>query len=374
LKIIIDKEAISILDDSPSKRIDTMNIKRKRKFAILMAIVGCLIANSSLRLDAVTLSAEEVVLIIGNETMFPTVDANNLLTDAISTRMTNVRGCLTEPFVYGIYGHTNRNNIVTGYSPKSDMLGFTLGMDYVWTFENEKYFRLGAAFGYVHGKTTPLKDLAMAIGGMAGNGGFEKDIHDVCAARFFGAYESFNDKCLKTNIGVILGYNYGRDRIRQGNDDSKFASHGLSLGLEFIKNLYAYDGYQFGLWLRANYSFISKKLLHDGDGSMKFLHNFLATVVGLNVEKEIFQNADKKTTLSLKTGWECRMQHIVSDETSNNSNETTGHKYPAKSVAIVSIGISQKLNSHWNIAGSYSARFGKDFLSHSLSGGIEYSF
>ncbi|MDR1173610.1 MAG: autotransporter outer membrane beta-barrel domain-containing protein, partial [Puniceicoccales bacterium] len=134
-----------------------MNIKRRRKFAILMAIVGCLIANSSLKLDAVTLSAEEVASIILNEMIFPTVDANNLLTDAISSRMTSVKGCLANPFVYGLYVHTNRNNIVSGYSPKSDMPGFTLGMDYVWTFDNEKYFRLGAAFGYVHGKTTPLR-------------------------------------------------------------------------------------------------------------------------------------------------------------------------------------------------------------------------
>jgi hypothetical protein len=152
--------------------------------------------------------------------------------------------------------------------------------------------------------------------------------------------------------------------------DAKFASHGLSLGLEFIKNLYAYDGYQFGLWLRANYSFISKRLLNKDDQSQTFLHNFLATVVGLNVEIEIFQNADKKTTLSLKTGWECRMQLIVFD----SGDGPIGLTYPAKSVAIVSIGISQKLNNNWNIAGSYSARFGKDFLSHSLSGGVEYSF
>ncbi|MDR0742111.1 MAG: hypothetical protein LBE98_01460, partial [Puniceicoccales bacterium] len=53
--------------------------------------------------------------------------ANTLVTDAVSRRMANVKGCLADPFVYALYGHSRRNESHgLGYS--NDMGGFVVGI------------------------------------------------------------------------------------------------------------------------------------------------------------------------------------------------------------------------------------------------------
>jgi hypothetical protein len=399
-----------------------------------MAIIWCLFfypslsASSTLRISLGTIGANSSAVqavessVEATSGEFLAVTTNNLLTNALSSRMTNVKGCSTEPFVHAIYGHS-RNDIIKEYGRKDDTYGLVLGVDNVWTFADEKYFRLGAALGYVHGKTTFPDNFALAKTiGMASERAFgDLDFaaiaarffgidfrHDVYAVRLFGVYESFDDKCLKTSIGVILGYNHGRNKFHMdilaasmSDDDTivtnpldiKFISSGISLGVEFIKNLYAYEGYQFGLWFQANYAHVFQDvdavepemmIANSTYYDAKFSHDFLATVIGLNVEKEAFKHADKKLTLSLKAGWECRViqnfnTHPIGLITIVRTiDDDNGYVQklpsPRKNAAVISFGASQKLNDHWSIAGSYSARFHKDLSAHSLAGGVEYAF
>jgi hypothetical protein len=357
-------------------------MRRRKKFAILMATIGCLIFNFNLKLAGDLLfchiNSGEVVS-----------QPNNLLTNALSSRMTRVKGCPADLFIYAGYGHMREYNIFTESSYKNNTYALVLGVDNVWTFANEKYFRLGTALGRVHGKTIPC-DTPSGKKNASKDAHQALDIdfnHDTYGVELFGAYESFNDKCLKTNIGVILGYNYGKDKthVKDKRDmqefDIKLTSHNILLGIEFIKNLYAYEGYQFGLWLKADYDHVTLRTDKNEELDKKFeksenkynhkyRHHSLATVVGLNVEKEIFEHADRKLTLSLKTGWEFRIRRaIVTFDT-----EDPVEPMYFKNAAIVSLKASQKLNDHWSIDGSYSARFNKDFSAHSLAGGIEYAF
>ncbi|MDR1457382.1 MAG: autotransporter outer membrane beta-barrel domain-containing protein, partial [Puniceicoccales bacterium] len=361
-----------------------INIKRKKTFIVSMAVIGCLIFNSNLKLAAITIDGSTrigsffstIVSIIGDELAFSAVTTSNLLTDALSSRMTSVKGCLADPFVHAIYSHS-QNNIASGCSYKDDAYGLILGADHVWAFANEKYFRLGTALGYMNETPISFEDFSGIVRAFNAphnidpgkfNIGSKQDIY---AVRLFGAYESFDDKCLKTNFGVIFGYNYGKDRF------AVFKSHSLSLRVESIKNLYAYNGYQFGLWLQSDYSYIlqyadSSKTPSIIDFGFGFAHSFLATVVGLNIEKEVFKHVDKKLTLSLKTGWECRvMQHTDADfDFAFPFVDVDGLfklKYPRRNAAIVSFRALQKLNNHWNIVGSYSARFNKNISIHDLS-------
>jgi hypothetical protein len=326
------------------------------------------------------------------------VTANNLVTNILSSRMTRIKGCLPGPFIYGIYGHnvvgrSVSHNGIIGYGYKDNTYGLVLGVDKIWVFANEKYFRLGTILGYVQGKTIPSWEAFTKRGRTFSSfhvdpRQFSIDFgHDAYAVRLFGAYELFNDKCLKTNIGIILGYNYGRDKYQAGNFGMswnnvemiiKFISHSASLEGEFIKNLYAYNGYQFGLWIKANYTYIFENaylcgFLYGGNYNAypteKVNHDFFATIVGLNMEKEAFKHVDKKLTFSLKAGWECRLIHNIYDAFFHMRN-----KCPRKDAAIISLGASQKLSNHWSIVGSYTGRFNKDLLAHNLAGGVEYSF
>jgi outer membrane autotransporter protein len=312
------------------------------------------------------------------------MNANTLVINALAERMTSVKGCLADPFIHALYGHAHQNEI-EGIGYNNNMGGFIIGIDDVLTFSNEKYLRLGAVFGYIHGKTNFFGSAT----------GPEKSAkHNVCSLTLFGAYESFNDKNLKTNIGVTLGYCHGKDSLSRtdpdcNNFDGKIRSNSAFLGLEFVKNLYAHKGYNFGLWCRANYSRIAQKGYDESSSATTgaqhvsaINHNFLTTVVGINIEKEIFNQeyADKKLTLSLKAGWESQIMRKHSDATASFDNNLGIGEFsptlgsPSRNAAIVSIGASQKLNVNWSITGSYVARFNKDISTHNLSCGAEYSF
>ncbi|MDR2776955.1 MAG: autotransporter outer membrane beta-barrel domain-containing protein [Puniceicoccales bacterium] len=328
--------------------------------------------------------AKHVITHVNSELASLTLAANTLLANAIADRMISVKGCLADPFIHIIYGHAHQNKIA-GLGYNSRMGGFAMGLDDVWTFPNERYLRIGVVFGYAGGKT--------AFSGSAV--GLEKTVkHDIYTIELFSAYEFFNDRRLKTNIGSIIGYSFNDDRLHRidlGSNvfDAKVRSNNVFIGMECVKNLYAYKDYQFGLWLRANYSRIAQKGYDESTvaamGAQHVSavnHDFFTTVVGFNVEKEILDSEwiDKKLTLSLKTGWECQVVWKHSDATFSFDNNIGLGKFapvfrqPSRNAAIVSLGASQKLNIHWSIVGSYIARFNKDIATHNLSLGAEYSF
>ncbi|MDR0742205.1 MAG: autotransporter outer membrane beta-barrel domain-containing protein [Puniceicoccales bacterium] len=329
--------------------------------------------------------AKYVITHVNPELASLTLAANTLLTNAIADRMVSVKGCLADPFIHIIYGYAHQNKIAElGYN--SHMGGFAMGLDDVWTFPNERYLRVGIVFGYAGGRTT-------FSGSAVGRGKFAK--HDIYTIELFSAYEFFNDRHLKTNIGGIIGYSRNDDRLHRtdlGSNvfDAKVRSNNIFMGIEFVKNLYAYRSYQFGLWLRANYSRIAQEGYDESTvaalGAQHVSavnHDFLTTVVGFNVEKEILdsERVDKKLTLSLKTGWECQVVWKYSDATFSFDNNLgfigkfiPAFRHPSRSAAIVSLGVSQKLNIHWSIVGAYIARFNKDISTHNLSLGVEYSF
>ncbi|MDR1233526.1 MAG: autotransporter outer membrane beta-barrel domain-containing protein [Puniceicoccales bacterium] len=327
---------------------------------------------------------EYVAANVNSELASLTLTANTLVTNAFADRMISVKGCLADPFIHIIYGHTHQNEIAKlGYN--GYMGGFVIGLDDVWTFTNERYLRMGAAFGYAAGKTV-FSGSAIGLGKSAK--------HDIYTIELFSAYEFFNDKYLKGDVGVIVGYSCNEDRLHRTDlssnvFDAKVRSDNIFVGIEIVKNLYAYKGCQFGLWFRGNYSHIAQKGYDESTAAAigarhvsPVNHDFLTTVVGFNIEKEIpdLEQVDKKFTLSLKAGWEWQAIWKYSDATLSFDNNlgigkfAPTFRHPSRSAAIISFGASQKFNVHWSVVGSYIARFNKDISTHNLSLGAEYSF
>jgi outer membrane autotransporter protein len=321
---------------------------------------------------------------VSTELAYLTLTVNTLLTNAIADRLVSVKGCLADPFVHIIYGYAHQNKI-TGLGYNNHMGGFVMGLDDIWTFTNERYLRMGIAFGYTHGKTN--------FSGPAVS--YEKSAkHSIYTVELFGAYEFFNDRHLKANVGVTIGYSQNDDRLHRvdlGSNvfDAKVRSDNFFMGIEFIKNLYVHKGYQFGPWFRANYSHIAQKGYDESTTAAAgaqhvsaVSHDFLTTVVGFNVEKEILdlKLVDRKLTLSLKTGWEYQAVRKYSNATISFDNNlgigkfAPTFRHPLRSAAIISLGASQKLDIHWSIVSSYIARLNKDISTHNFSVGVEYSY
>ncbi|MDR1528499.1 MAG: hypothetical protein LBS22_02855 [Puniceicoccales bacterium] len=313
-----------------------------------------------------------------------TVAAHNLLTNAISDRLTSIKGCLTDPFIHAIYGHAHQDEIA-GFGYNNNMGGFVFGLDDVWSFPHERYLRLGAIFAYVHGKTN-------FFGSATGLG--KSASQDLYMVELFGAYESFNDKLLKTNVAIFLGYGYNSDELHRTDANfnafgGKVRSHNIFLAAELVKNLYTRGGYQFGLWFQANCSHIAQQGYDEKTVAVvgaqhvsAVNHNLFTTVVGFNVEREIFDlaYADKKWLLSLKAGWECQVVRKHSDVTVTFDNNlgigpiAPIFRFPSRHAAIGTITVSKRLNVNWTIVASYIGRFNRNTSAHTLSCGGEYSF
>jgi hypothetical protein len=314
-----------------------------------------------------------------------TMDSADLAANALDDRITSIKGCVADPFIHILYGHAHQRELA-GFGYNSHKKGFVLGLDDVWNFPNEKYLRLGVALGYTTGKT-----------GFFGQAiGLEKSAkHDTYMIEIFGAYETFNAKRLKSNLGITLGYGYSSDKLHRIDRSlnvfhGKMSSNSIFATIEFVKNFYAYKGYNFGLWIRTNYSHITQKGYDESTtAAMGAQHvsginlDFLTTTLGINVEKEILFNPEdvnKKLTLSMKVGWECRaIQKRSNAKVTFDNKLGIGQFTPVfgvadKNAAIISLTNVWKLNNHWNIVGFYTGRFNKDIRTHNLSCGVEYSF
>jgi hypothetical protein len=313
------------------------------------------------------------------------VNSIDLVTDTVHDRMTGVKGSLNDPFIHILYGHGHQDEIA-GFGYNNNSGGVVVGLDYIWHFVNDRHLKLGAVLGYVHGKTN-------FFGSATGLGKSAK--HDIYTAEVFGALETFNDKHLKTNLGVIIGYSHIKDNLHRVDPtantfDGKITSNSVFIAAEFVKNFCAYKGYNFGLWARGNYYHINQGGYNESTAAAtgaqhvsSVKYDTYATVLGINLEKEILFNpelVDKTLSLSLKAGWEHQMVKKHSTPTVSFDNAIgLGQFVPTlsqqpRNSAIISLESAFKLNTHWTIVGSYVARFNKDAHFHNVFTGIEYGF
>jgi hypothetical protein len=306
--------------------------------------------------------------------------------DSVVGRLSDVKDNGTGPFAYMVGGHVHQDEIA-GFGYSHDMCGLTVGADYRWMRKagNEQYSRFGALLGYVNGDAEFFGDAV----------GYEKIAkHDMYVAALFGAYETFNSRHLKTNCNMTLGVGYAdtklhRVDIQPATFDAKMGAVSLFTNVELIKNLRVYNGFHFGLWLNANYSHVKQNGYVESTRAdlgaqhvSKVNYDFLDTVIGMSVEKEVINASrlDQKLELALRIGWNCQpmRRHSSARVFTENSvahwEFTPVFGYPARNSAIISANFMAKLNKNWNVSGTWISRFAKNIKNNTVSLGIEYDF
>jgi hypothetical protein len=283
-------------------------------------------------------------------------------------------------------GHTHQDEI-SGFGYGHDMCGFTVGGDYRWArhADSNQCSRFGGLLGYINGD-------AEFFGNAVGNKKIAK--HDMYVAAVFGAYESFNDRQLKTNCNVTAGIGYAdtklsRTDLQSNVFDAKMGATSLFTNVEFTKNLCVCNGFNVGLWLNANYSHIKQNGYAESTRAeigaqhvSKVNHDFLNLIFGLNVEKEILNPSrlDQKLKLAFRLGWD---RQPVRDHTSARvfTSNAIAHweftpvfGYPSRNAAVASANFMAKLDKNWNISGTWTGRFAKEMKANTFSLGVEYDF
>jgi hypothetical protein len=167
------------------------------------------------------------------------VSSVNLFRNAISPRLTDVKGNGNDPFILGLAGRTHRGQ-VNDFAYDSDLYGLAGGLDHLFKLNNGGYWRAGAAIGYIRGD---------AVFSGKGSGKEKSAEQGLYSLALFAAYENFDAKKLKLDISLCAGLGYGNNKLfRVDNDgnafDGKMESHNEFISLEGIKNLIACNDVQ----------------------------------------------------------------------------------------------------------------------------------
>jgi hypothetical protein len=338
----------------------------------------------------------EPVACESGELAYMAVDATNTLTNAIITRRTSVKGSVADPFVYIFGGHTHRNRVISGgLGCSSDIYGIAVGIDKVYSSDDgilnlgdNDYVRIGGVIGYVNTDSR----LSGSIYDRS-----RTSEQEMCAALVFGAYETFNEKHLKTNINATVGVGHIENKLHRVDHkfspsifDAKVKSYSAFANAEFVKNMCACRGFHFGLWTAINYNRVcqdsySESAHNPSDSTIarhfdKLHHNFLDTIVGINIEKEIqsAKYSDAKLRILCRAGWD-HQNHDHSDVKVYVAglrmlDEFTNFGCPAKNSAVVVLSLTGVLDRHWSFVGSWTGRFNKDMSNNVVTCGIEYDF
>jgi hypothetical protein len=233
----------------------------------------------------------------------------SLVWDAIGRRLSDARNNGTGTFAYAVGSHIPQGEIV-GLGYNHEMYGCTVGADRRWNVNDKRYTRFGGLVGYINGDTRFFG---------SASGRKKTDKYDMYIGALFGACECFNDRDLKTNFNAIIGFGHGSHKLhRVSESDDAFSanlkSKSVFLNAEFIKNVYQCKGCQFGLWTKVDYNHIRQGSYVESttnpgrvgvDHVSKVNHDFLNTIVGLNIEREFVSasHMDRKLALALCAGW-----------------------------------------------------------------------
>ncbi|MDE6432296.1 MAG: autotransporter outer membrane beta-barrel domain-containing protein, partial [Opitutales bacterium] len=309
------------------------------------------------------------------------IAAMSMLRSALNSRLTDISAGGDEAFISGIGGHVHQNELAgVGYS--GDLYGITARADKLLHNKDCGYIRLGAMIGYLYGD---INFRGLAIGKK------QTAKQDNYIGMLYGAYESVNDKNLKTDLNLSFGFGYTNNRVSRIDEkdfgyNAKVKSNDILVSAEFIKNVYAVQGIQFGLWLKADYNRIHQKSYNESASNggksaqsvSKVNFDFLDTTVGINIEKEICNSsrADRSLRLYARAGWNCqplRHHSTISAEISGKSG-VVDPEFGSHNSAVFIAGLRQRLNANWEIIGEWNGSFNKKHSNNVVTVGAGYSF
>jgi hypothetical protein len=323
----------------------------------------------------------------------------SLLRHTVTNRLTDLKGNGNDPFLAIADGHFHQD-VTGGFGYNGELHGIAGGVDGKCKLANGYYLGIGVAFGFFDGHTN--------FYGVASSKG-KNTKHTIYSGAIFTTYESFGKNNLKTNANLFVGIGHSKDKLHR--EDA--AGHGFCgdmrsntqfAKLEIIKNLLSLGGMQIGPWLFVDYNRVSqgsygesydkeegygkalsRVVAHYGAQTVsKVKHNFLDTIIGFNLEKEIQDkvNFDNGLRLFLKAGW-CRqllrkhshaaVSFDVPDLRDIDTYSPT-FAYPKESSLVFVAGFRKKLSQHWKISGHWRGVFSKNAHQNLCSIFLGYDF
>jgi hypothetical protein len=238
---------------------------------------------------------------------------------------------------------------------------------------------MGATFGYFKGDSkffgeAVKKKLSVKQTSYAGD--------------LFVAYESFNDKNLKTNISLPARMEFSKNKLSRtdANNNKSEATGRLNspfFHFDALKNVYRNDGLRLGPWVCSKYdhAYWKKDTLFP-----KASFTFLDAGAGLNIEPESEKcdnESGQRSDASEKHGDKFSLRLFlkggfgfqpVRKSYVNAGTSTAMLKESYKNHLMFVAGLCTGLTDHWDQVGTWNGTFSKKYRNNLVFPGVWYSF
>jgi hypothetical protein len=323
----------------------------------------------------------------------------SLLRHTVTNRLTDIKENGDDPFLAIADGHFRQDEI-DGFGYNGELHGIVGGFDRKYELPNEHYLDIGITLGFFNGHTK-------FCGAASSNGKDAK--HTTHGGAIFTAYESFGKNNLKTNANLFVGIGRSEDKLYRMDSNGcefqgKMRSNNQFVKFEVIKNLLSSGGIQTGPWLFVDYNRVSQDSYDESyvnrqgyeqtlsrvaqrygaQTLSKVKHDFLDTVIGLNLEKEIQDkvNFDSGLRMFLKAGWHRQLFKKHSHATvrfdipdlRDVDTYSPTFAYPKGSSIVFVAGFRKKFDQHWKISGNWRGTFTKNARQNLCSIFLGYDF
>jgi uncharacterized protein with beta-barrel porin domain len=296
----------------------------------------------------------------------------------ISGRLCDVKGNTDDPFVQ-IFGYHQHGDETRGVGHRTDGWGALFGLDFTKELKCGGQLKYGAILSFGRSE---IRFFGSAIGRSKATD------QTLTFGGVFGAYENFNDKGLKTNYNLTIGFGHGTNDLRRtdsGNNSfsAKYDSNSFYIHLEGVRNVCRYRDIQIGPWATLSYTRMWDKAYEESGPatpmSMSSTHrDFLHMTLGISLEKEIHyvENPHRNMKLFARIGWECepvRSQSFAIGYVGTNPF-TPSKKGGSRNALVLIGGVRKKLSEHVEVSGSLLGRFSNKDRLFAASATIGYSF
>jgi outer membrane autotransporter protein len=300
---------------------------------------------------------------------------------AIDNAIHDVKGNGNDPFLR-VFGFTGKDKLKDDGRDKFHGCGVVGGLDFVAETKNGALLKYGALCSFARGKDKAT------FSGTPTRG--SNHTQDMVFGGVFGAYESFNDRNLKTDGSVIVGFGHSKNKLRRtaGDDtfNARFNGDNFSATGEFIKNMWHLKDGQIGPWLSLAYHRVHQKgYTESGNGATA--HTVAATTaslldltLGFNYEREIQSqtNADRRLRLFARLGWNHNpvVKYSGGNFLVGGTGDSTSLTFDRRKRhhAVLTGGLRYKLNKHVDLTGTLFGKFGKRSHYLAITGGVGYTF
>lgn len=318
---------------------------------------------------------------ITGELAITAINSTNLVRNALRNSLETVQGgkkdFLSAQFI-GAHTHQKARE-KRGY--KDDLYGGLISADKRVQY-NDASMRYGIVASYLRSDLDCFGNELIYKG--------QNARQDIYSGALYGAYETYDVAMLKTNINLLAGSSYMRNKIYRNSPightyRASFSGLDLFASLEITRSLWNLGGWQIGPWAECSYHHLHQRQYAEQAPNSIIAQTLRAvdydvmnTILGLNFERNFLCASNSGTGLKAyaKVGWNCRPigKHHTKGTLREGQIYEPRFQLNDRHAVTTAIGFCNHLSKKWDIVGNWQGNFSGNYAQNCVSLGFGCQF